>query len=115
LAYWANDLDTPPMSGGTQQSIAGDPVRIYAFVQNNSGRQIYINGRLTAGDRNTRRLLSWNGASLGGNFDGFLYEALFYNTDLSSTDRLKVEGYLAHKWGVAVDLDPGHPFKQFKP
>lgn len=115
LAYWSNDLDTPPMNSGTQQSIAGDPIRIYAFVQNNSGRQIYINGRLASTDANTRRLQSWNGACLGGNFDGFMYEALFYNTDLNTNDRMKVEGYLAHKWGLAVDLDPLHPYRGSKP
>lgn len=38
-------------------------------------------------------------------------------TDGSETeeDRLKLEGYLAHKWGLAVNLPADHPYKYFAP
>jgi fibronectin-binding autotransporter adhesin len=34
---------------------------------------------------------------------------------LSDTDRQKMEGYLAHKWGLQANLPPGHPFKNDPP
>ena len=32
------------------------------------------------------------------------------NAALSTSDRLKIEGYLAHKWGIAADLETTSPF-----
>ncbi|MGA1531450.1 MAG: hypothetical protein ACO33E_00145 [Aquiluna sp.] len=34
---------------------------------------------------------------------------------LSTTDRQKLEGYLAHKWGLAGNLPVGHPYKNKAP
>ena len=43
-------------------------------------------------------------------FQGVFYEILAYNTVLSTTDREKIEGYLAWKWGVKTQLPAAHPF-----
>lgn len=34
---------------------------------------------------------------------------------LSESDRQKLEGYLAHRWGIASDLASGHPYKNNPP
>ena len=43
-------------------------------------------------------------------FDGKMGEILIISS-VSSTEREKVEGYLAHKWGLAGNLPSSHPFK----
>jgi hypothetical protein len=42
---------------------------------------------------------------------GDLGETIICNTNLSVSDRQKIEGYLAHKWGVTNSLPAGHPYK----
>ena len=44
-------------------------------------------------------------------FDGDYAELLIYNRALSDAEIQKVEGYLAHKWGLDGNLDASHPFK----
>jgi hypothetical protein len=55
-------------------------------------------------------------------FSGGLYCAAFdlaeilYCTSAPSSDSLiKLEGYLAHKWGLTANLPNGHPFKVSPP
>jgi hypothetical protein len=43
-------------------------------------------------------------------FYGNVCEILMYNTALSTTDRQKVEGYLAWKWSIQSKLPSGHPY-----
>ena len=42
-----------------------------------------------------------------------VYELLQYDGDLTTSQRQQVEGYLAHKWGLAESLPSTHPFKKF--
>ncbi|MDG0965255.1 MAG: hypothetical protein P8O23_09315, partial [Opitutales bacterium] len=42
---------------------------------------------------------------------GKLAELLIYNEALSDSEIEKVEGYLAHKWGIEADLPTSHPYK----
>jgi hypothetical protein len=42
-------------------------------------------------------------------------EIIACSTVLSTTDRQKLEGYLAHKWGFAGNLPSGHPYKSIPP
>ena len=44
-------------------------------------------------------------------FDGDYGELLIFNSDLSDTDIAKIEGYLAHKWGLTGSLANNHPYK----
>lgn len=46
---------------------------------------------------------------------GNICEILAFTTNLTTTDRQKLEGYLAHKWGFAPSLPSGHPYKDFPP
>lgn len=46
---------------------------------------------------------------------GLLCEVIVFSTAISSTDREKLEGYLAHKWGTAGALPGGHPYKAAPP
>jgi hypothetical protein len=48
-----------------------------------------------------------------GNMD--LYELIVINETVSTDTRQKIEGYLAHKWGLTSDLPADHPYKNAKP
>ena len=48
-------------------------------------------------------------------YDGDLGEAVITTGTLSSTDREKLEGYLAHRWGLTSSLPAGHPYKSVAP
>ena len=43
--------------------------------------------------------------------DGYAAEFVLVPSVLSTTDRQKMEGYLAHKWGLASKLPGNHPYK----
>ena len=47
----------------------------------------------------------------GRSWHGKLAELLIYNEALSDNEIEKVEGYLAHKWGLEADLPGNHPYK----
>lgn len=42
-------------------------------------------------------------------------EVVFYTNDGTAATRQKVEGYLAHKWGVTGNLPAAHPYKNLAP
>ncbi len=78
-------------------------------------QQVYKNGSLLIGDT------SGNAINTGGNIqvgalgaeyqDTTLGEIIIINGTVSATTRQKLEGYLAHKWGLVANLPTTHPFK----
>jgi hypothetical protein len=48
-------------------------------------------------------------------FEGAISEMLIFNNAISLSNRQTVEGYLAHKWGLAANLDAAHPYKLTPP
>ena len=46
---------------------------------------------------------------------GYQMEVLFYNSVLTVSQYQQVEGYLAWKWGIQVNLPPTHPYKTTAP
>jgi len=59
------------------------------------------------------------GANASGDFDiggqYQIYELILYNAYLDTTQRQKVEGYLAWKWGLQASLPGGHPYASAAP
>lgn len=57
------------------------------------------------------------GAHIGpdNEFGGQISTVGCYNSALSTGDRQKVEGYLAHHYGLTALLDAGHPYKSTPP
>lgn len=45
----------------------------------------------------------------------YISEVVSCNTKLSTIDRQKLEGYLAHKWGLTANLPSDHPYKSTPP
>lgn len=48
-------------------------------------------------------------------FAGDIAELLVVTNDLTNDTRDRVEGYLAHKWGLEGNLPSGHPYKNAAP
>jgi hypothetical protein len=48
-------------------------------------------------------------------FTGDICEILIFNNQPGTTDRQKLEGYLAHKWGLTANLPNNHPYKTAAP
>jgi hypothetical protein len=46
---------------------------------------------------------------------GHIGEVIFYNRNVTSSERQQVEGYLAWKWGMQSTLPVGHPYKSVAP
>jgi hypothetical protein len=78
-----------------------------------------VNGTLSPSSLNTGQTGNFNITSygLGVNtntsdyfvWNGYYAEVLYYNVQLSTENRQKVEGYLAQKWGLTASLPAGHP------
>ena len=45
-----------------------------------------------------------------GSYIGKMREMIAYQTDMGTTDRQKVEGYMAQKWGLTLSLPSNHPY-----
>ncbi len=61
------------------------------------------------------RLGSYINTSFSNLYKGHIAEIVWFADSLSESDRLKMEGYLAHKWGRAFQLDNTHPYKDNAP
>lgn len=48
-------------------------------------------------------------------FTGDFAEVVIADAKIGTSDREKLEGYLAHKWGLTADLPSGHPYKNSAP
>lgn len=83
--------------------------------------QFTVNGTLVdtldsqgAGDFDVLRVGAFE-SSASFPFDGILGEVVITNTVLSTADRQRMEGYMAHKWGAEGLLPGGHPYKSAAP
>ena len=48
-------------------------------------------------------------------FDGGMAECIVFNSEIPTSQRQQVEGYLAWKWGLVASLPANHPFKRWPP
>ena len=84
---------------------------------------MYTNGSLTAQHPGTVRFTggtarNFIGAEVNGAsrfLSGHVTEIVQIESRLSTTDRQRLEGYLAWKWGLQANLPTNHPFKNSAP
>jgi hypothetical protein len=69
----------------------------------------------TANTPSTAVSLMANLVSGNGWATGNIGEVIFLNYILTTTDRQKIEGYVAWKWGLEANLPSGHPYKTAPP
>lgn len=111
--------NTKWLSGSSHS--AGDWM-IDTFHRDGTSMNLYQNGKIDA-TWNSLNSNSPGGARIGAYTDtaysnlyhGHIAEIVWFADTLSSEDRLKMEGYLAHKWGRTLALDNGHPYKTNPP
>jgi len=81
---------------------------------------VYVNGNFAGSKANS---LTINSATvvlyLGSYLNATLGSVVDYNEivfgQFSEDDRQKIEGYLAHKWGLEANLPDDHPYKESAP
>jgi len=101
----------------TENSVLNAPTIVFGG-SNNLGRQIAVNGNSPATDVTTQSITQ---ITIGQRSDGFwqffgtIAEVVLTNNLLSTTDRQKLEGYLAWKWGMEANLPVSHPYKTTPP
>ncbi|WP_158279849.1 M12 family metallo-peptidase [Coraliomargarita sinensis] len=83
-----------------------------------SPREVFANGNLEAVDDVPAPAIDTlrDGGHFGfvmdrGYFGGDIAEMVFLTGTVTSTDRERMEGYLAHKWGLTDNLPANHPYK----
>jgi hypothetical protein len=105
-------------------SVTGTGWNIFVFGYNNgtTGTPYRVNGTtrttttITAkGDLTTNTALFLNGNANNQGDTTQVAEILHYNDNLTIAQVLKVEGYLAWKWGLVSSLPASHPYKTFAP
>ena len=111
FAMYGSDLEDTTVSG------LGN-TRIWAlYLPAASNRNTRRNGTVDATFSNFNRLLAFTAPVIGRCFGGStgylgtISEIIIYNTDIGLGAIQQVEGYLAWKWGLQVNLPPTHPYK----
>ena len=101
IAVWAPGTASGFWNNGTNLGVTGSYTSSYS---NYPICAFYIGGYTTAvwGNRN---------------FNGTIYEVLFYSNALTTAQRRQVEGYLSKKWSIPIttSLPNSHPFYSIKP
>ena len=124
MGHGGNKIFPDRLGGGEDQ--VGSHIE-YTSAENTNGTGAYTyyrdgslidsnNATYNTPSATVRMGLGANGAS-GFDIGGIYYpfEILMFNRYLGITDRQKVEGYLAWKWGLQASLPVGHPYKSAAP
>jgi hypothetical protein len=93
---------------------------IFETVQNGRTGSTYGNGNSFGDVQTPGNTFNYSnyyiGECIGGPaWLGNVSEVIICNTALSPTDRQKVEGYLAWKWGIQTNLPQSHPYASQAP
>jgi len=135
--FWLGRQESAANSFGGGVREASAPYGVYVTAQDGQwniiGNQrdgsihnIWNNGNFTARSSNTvtATITNSNRVGIGGYADGSgsqaaiyvdIAEIVFYQSALSLSNREKIEGYLAHKWGLTSSLPNDHPYKSSAP
>lgn len=119
------DSDSVKNIHSTDNGSSDWEIHIGVYDWANSNAYLYINGALQGSDTNFQTdgntsNTNANEIMIGGNknsgyITGQFAEALIVESDITSATRQRIEGYLAHKWGLTSLLENGHPYKNFSP
>ena len=103
-------------------SITTGGQRIYGFTTGPTNQIVYSDGTAVSTLAAVPAALVDGAVGLGNRFLGTAFgpvgdmsELVFVSGTLSDTDRQKLEGYLAWKWGLETNLPADHPYKSAPP
>jgi hypothetical protein len=102
--------------------ITGAGQRIYGFTTGPTNQIVYENGTAVSTITPIPAAVVSGVVALGNRFvsnsngmNGKMSEVVMVSSTMTSDDRQKLEGYLAHKWGLEANLPGGHPYKTNPP
>jgi len=99
-------------------TITNSPIVLISVIVSTT-ETVYVNGSLTSVNAISTSGLSLNTsltwAVSGGGFLGYIGEVIVYPSALVDTDRQRVEGYLAWKWGLQASLSTSNPYMTIPP
>lgn len=102
-------------------AIAAGSLCIFAFRTANASQTLWNNSTQVAtqtpaaGTPNSPRVRFGSYAASNQYTDAIVAEAFAHTGALTTLDRQKAEGYLAHKYGLTANLPAGHPYKTTPP
>lgn len=122
FALDGNNTDLPSIWAGTwlpHTDSTDANYHVFECFYDGTSSVIGIDADRVTGTANTSGNLD-AGLTIGANYtesgdflDGYIAELIFIDGELSVSNRQKLEGYLAHKWGLTANLDSSHPYKTF--
>ena len=85
--------------------------------------ELFSNGTSVGTDTNTWPTPNYDNITVGRirfqlsaqYFIGHVHEIIWIRQSLNLATRQRIEGYLAHKWGLTANLPAGHPYKTVGP
>ena len=102
-------------------NLTGDLLsHVTSYVKTGTALQeVYIDGTLEGNNTATLTTFTSEQMSIGA-FGSIaanveFAEMVVVSSALSTADRQKIEGYLAHKWGLTANLPEAHPWKTIAP
>ncbi|MFN8020479.1 MAG: prepilin-type N-terminal cleavage/methylation domain-containing protein [Acidimicrobiales bacterium] len=91
---------------------------MHVAMSSSVSRNLWIDGT-GSGGAGPLPLSTWSNAGIGrdssGSYRGLVGEIVIVTKALSTSDRQKLEGYLAWKWGTASTLPASHPYRSTPP
>ncbi len=117
INYWGNDYG-PAV---TANFVAGSANLMNYIWTSGTNKQIMANGKSEASASTTGVIGTMSGGGRIGRavgqsfFGGDIAEFIAVTGNVSAADRQKMEGYLAHKWGLTTQLDAAHTYKTNSP
>ncbi len=116
--YWGVYTASSPVGfvGATYKIcgiIADQATNAFLYYQDGTsqGSAGTVNSGTVFGDNNCYLGNDQYGSALAGN----IAEVIFCDEKNTDSDRQKIEGYLAHKWGLTSSLPNDHPYKSTTP
>lgn len=120
LLGWHSSASTVSMYGGSfiNSAVATDTNwRLMSFRQSGTSGQLWIDGTSggTSGSQTDYlgpafAFSGYDSANTNETTSSQIAEFIVYNSSLSVSDRQKVEGFMAWKWGLEANLPVGHPY-----
>lgn len=111
--YWSTTTTTPFPFGTTQIATTS-----YGSNAVGGAVSLYANGSNVVTTTQTGTI-TYTAFFLGRRapeiLAGTMYEVLAYNSELTTSQRQQVEGYLARRWGLNASLPSTHPFYTIPP
>lgn len=122
------DADSVQLLASTNNvSTTAFQIHVGEFDWTNSNAAIYIDGTQdgstttfqtdgSTSNTGSNRIAIGAASNSGNNpMPGDIAEAIVVENDITTATRQKLEGYLAHKWGLVSSLPSDHPYKSSAP